>query len=182
MSPVKIVRELSKLGAYGVNLHDDDLIPLDATAAERDRIVREFKGALAETGMKVPMATTNLFSQPVFRDGAFTSNDAARARATRCRRPCARSTSASSWARRRTCSGADAKASRPTPRKDPRDAIKWFRDAINFLCEYVRDNRATTSSSRSRPSRTSRAATSSCRRPATCWRSSTRSTIRRWSA
>ena len=75
MSPVKIVRELSKLGAYGVNLHDDDLIPFDATAADRDRIVREFKGALAETGMKVPMATTNLFSQPVFREGAFTSND-----------------------------------------------------------------------------------------------------------
>ena len=81
MSPVKIVQKLSKLGAYGVNLHDEDLIPFDASAADRDRIVREFKGALAETGMKVPMATTNLFSQPVFRDGAFTSNDCGRARA-----------------------------------------------------------------------------------------------------
>ena len=71
-----IVRELAKLGAYGVNLHDNDLVPRDATAAERDRIVREFKAALDETGMKVPMATTNLFGDPVFRDGAFTSNDA----------------------------------------------------------------------------------------------------------
>ena len=62
ISPVKIVDKLAELGAYGVNLHDNDLIPFDATPAERDKIVREFKGALAETGMKVPMATTNLFS------------------------------------------------------------------------------------------------------------------------
>src|SRR5947199_8874594 len=54
MSPVKIVHELSKLGAYGVNLHDEDLIPFDASAADRDRILREFKGALAETGLTVP--------------------------------------------------------------------------------------------------------------------------------
>jgi xylose isomerase len=69
-------RNSSELGAYGVNLHDEDLIPRDATAAEHDRIVREFKAALSATGMKVPMATTNLFSDPAFRDGAFTSNDA----------------------------------------------------------------------------------------------------------
>ena len=75
VSPVTIVRELSKLGAYGVNLHDNDLVPIDATAAERDRIVSEFKQALADHDMKVPMATTNLFYDPVFKDGAFTSND-----------------------------------------------------------------------------------------------------------
>src|SRR6202012_2956232 len=57
LPPVKIVRELAKLGAYGVNLHDEDLVPFEASAADRDRIVREFKGALAETGLKVPMAT-----------------------------------------------------------------------------------------------------------------------------
>src|SRR6185436_8363421 len=75
VSPVTIVRELSKLGAYGVNLHDNDLVPIDANAAERDRIVSEFKQALADNGMKVPMATTNLFYDPVFKDGAFTSSD-----------------------------------------------------------------------------------------------------------
>ena len=73
--PTRIVEKLATLGAYGVNLHDEDLVPRDATLAERDRIVREFKAALQATGMKVPMATTNLFSDPAFRDGAFTSND-----------------------------------------------------------------------------------------------------------
>jgi len=66
---------LHELGAYGVNLHDNDLIPIDAAPADRDRIVREFKQALDDTGMKVPMATTNLFYDPVFKDGAFTSSD-----------------------------------------------------------------------------------------------------------
>jgi xylose isomerase len=75
LSPSRIVAKLGEIGAYGVNLHDNDLVPRDATAAERDRIVREFKAALAESGVKVPMATTNLFGDPVFRDGAFTSND-----------------------------------------------------------------------------------------------------------
>ena len=56
-----IVRGLGPLGAYGVNFHDNDLVPFDATPAERDRIVRDFKAALDETGMVVPMATTNLF-------------------------------------------------------------------------------------------------------------------------
>ena len=75
LSPIKIVKELSKLGAYGVNLHDNDLVRIDASAEERSRIVREFKQALDDHGMKVPMATTNLFYDPVFKDGAFTSND-----------------------------------------------------------------------------------------------------------
>ena len=64
-----------ELGAYGVNLHDNDLVPIDASPAERDRIVREFKKALDDHGMKLVMGTTNLFYHPVFKDGAFTSND-----------------------------------------------------------------------------------------------------------
>jgi len=75
ITPERIVQKLSELGAYGVNLHDNDLIPIDATPAQRDQIVRDFKRALAEHDMKVPMVTTNLFSHPVFKDGAFTSND-----------------------------------------------------------------------------------------------------------
>src|SRR6186713_2128892 len=73
IAPTRIVEKLGALGAHGVNLHDEDLVPRDATPAERDRIVREFKAALDATGMKVPMATTNLFTDPAFRDGAFTS-------------------------------------------------------------------------------------------------------------
>jgi xylose isomerase len=66
LSPTKIVKCLSELGAYGVNLHDNDLVPIDASAGDRDRIVREFKQALDDYGMMVAMATTNLFYDPVF--------------------------------------------------------------------------------------------------------------------
>src|SRR5579871_228225 len=76
LSPTDAVAKLGELGAYGVNLHDNDLVPIDATRAERDRIVREFTRAVADAGLCVPMATTNLFTDPVFRDGAFTSHDA----------------------------------------------------------------------------------------------------------
>ena len=75
LSPVDIVHLLGEVGAYGVNFHDNDLVPIDATPAEHDKIVKDFKKALADTGLKVPMATTNLFSDPAFKDGAFTSND-----------------------------------------------------------------------------------------------------------
>ena len=73
--PVRIVEKLSRLGAYGVNLHDNDLVPIHATPAQRNQIVAEFKRALADSNMKVPMATTNLFYHPIFKDGAFTAND-----------------------------------------------------------------------------------------------------------
>lgn len=135
LDPVAIVRGLAKIGAHGVNLHDNDLIPSDASPAERDRIVTSFKAALSETGLRVPMATTNLFSDPAFRDGAFTSHD-----------PNVRNyalqktmramdlgvelgaTTYVFWGGRE---GAEVDAA-----KDPIEAIKRFRDAINFLCEY----------------------------------------------
>ena len=138
LSPVTIVRRLSELGAYGVNLHDNDLVPIDASPAERDRIVSEFKQALDETGMKVPMATTNLFYDPVFKDGAFTSSD------PRVRMYALQKTMRSMdlgaelgakiyvfWGGRE---GAEVDAA-----KDPREALKWNREALNFLCEYSID-------------------------------------------
>jgi xylose isomerase len=138
LSPTYIVQKLGELGAYGVNLHDNDLVPRDASAADRDRIVREFKAALAESGVKVPMATTNLFGDPVFRDGAFTSND--RQVRTYALQKTMRAidlgvelgaTTDVLWGGRE---GTETNAA-----KDPRESLKWFRDAINFLCEYVRD-------------------------------------------
>ena len=75
IDPVDAVRHLAELGAYGVNFHDDDLVPPGSSTAERDLIVARFQRALDETGLRVPMATTNLFSQPIFKDGAFTAND-----------------------------------------------------------------------------------------------------------
>jgi xylose isomerase len=75
LDPVEAVHRLAELGAYGVNFHDDDLVPPGTTASEREAILKRFRGALDETGLRVPMATTNLFSNPVFKDGAFTAND-----------------------------------------------------------------------------------------------------------
>ena len=138
LSPVKIVKELSRLGAYGVNLHDNDLVPIDASTTERDRIVQDFKQALDDNGMKVPMATTNLFYDPVFKDGAFTSSD------PRVRLYALQKTMRSMdlgaelgahiyvfWGGRE---GAEVDAA-----KDPREALKWNREALNFLCEYSID-------------------------------------------
>src|SRR5260370_40609773 len=138
LNPTEIVRRLSELGAYGLNLHDNDLIPIDATAQERDRIVREFKQALDDHGMKVPMATSNLFYDRVFKDGAFTSND------PRVRLYALQKTMRSMdlgaelganvyvfWNGRE---GAETDAA-----KDARDALKWLREALNFLCEYSMD-------------------------------------------
>ncbi len=137
LPPVHIVRQLAELGAYGVNLHDEDLVPREATAAEGDALVREFQQVLAETGLKVPMATTNLFSDPAFRDGAFTSNDA-RVRAYALQKTLKAidlgvelgATTYVFWGGRE---GVETNAA-----KDPRAALGWYRDAINFLCEYVR--------------------------------------------
>jgi xylose isomerase len=75
LDPVRTVNELAQRGAYGVTFHDDDLIPFGSNASDRAAHIARFKKALDESGMKVPMATTNLFSHPVFKDGAFTSNN-----------------------------------------------------------------------------------------------------------
>src|SRR5216110_2587733 len=138
--PTRIVHKLAELGAYGVNLHDNDLVPPDSAASERDRIVREFKAALQATGLRVPMATTNLFSDPAFRDGAFTSNDA-RVRAYALQKTMAAidlavelgATTYVCWGGRE---GVETNAA-----KDPRAALAWYREAVNYLCEYVRSQR-----------------------------------------
>ncbi len=138
LDPVYTVKKLAELGAWGVNLHDNDLVPFDATPAERDRIVARFKQALAENGMVVPMATTNLFTHPIFRDGAFTASDAS-VRAFALQKTMRAidlgaelgATTYVLWGGRE---GAETDAYR-----DPREAIKRFREAIDFLCEYVRD-------------------------------------------
>ena len=75
VDPVESVHQLAARGAYGVTFHDDDLVPFGSTAGERDKTIARFTDALAETGMRVPMMTTNLFTHPVFKDGGFTSND-----------------------------------------------------------------------------------------------------------
>ncbi|MDB4900663.1 MAG: Xylose isomerase [Gemmatimonadetes bacterium] len=135
ITPVQSVRKLAELGAYGVNFHDDDLVPRGSSAAERDRIVKEFKAVLKDTGLKVPMATTNLFGDPVFRDGAFTSNDATVRRhalqKTMRAMDLGKEFGAETYVFWGGREGVETNAS-----KDAREAMKWFRDALNFLCEY----------------------------------------------
>jgi len=75
LAAVEAVNKLAELGAYGLTFHDDDLVPPGSSSTERERIISEFRAALDETGMVVPMVTTNLFHDPVFKDGGFTSND-----------------------------------------------------------------------------------------------------------
>jgi xylose isomerase len=140
VTPIRAVQKLSELGAYGVNLHDNDLVPIDATPAERDRIVKEFKKALDDYGMKLVMGTTNLFYHPVFKDGAFTSNDP-KVRAYALQKSMQAIDLAVElgaeiyvfWGGRE---GTECDAS-----KDPVDAIKRYRECINFLIHYVKDQR-----------------------------------------
>jgi len=140
LDPCESARRLGELGAFGVNFHDNDLVPIDATPTDRDRIVRDFRRALDSSGMTVPMATTNLFSDPVFKDGAFTSHDP-RVRAYALQKTMTAmdlgvelgARTYVFWGGRE---GADVDAA-----KDPIEAIKRFRFAIDFLCEYARDQK-----------------------------------------
>ena len=140
LSPVEIVHLLGEVGAYGVNFHDNDLVPIDATPGERDKIVKDFQKALKDTGLVVPMATTNLFSDPAFKDGAFTAND-----------PKVRA-----YALQKTMNAIDLgvelgakiyvfwggrEGTDTDAAKNPLDAGKRFREALNFLTDYVRDRK-----------------------------------------
>ena len=139
LDPVRTVNELAARGAYGVTFHDDDLIPFGSNDADRQSHIDRFKVALAASGMKVPMATTNLFSHPVFKDGAFTSND------RDIRRYSIKKTMRNidlaaelgaeiyvAWGGRE---GAESDGA-----KDAYVALDRFREAFNTLGQYVLDN------------------------------------------
>jgi xylose isomerase len=140
LDPIENIQKLAEIGAWGFNFHDNDLIPFTATPKERDTIVKNAKKVMKDTGIICPMATTNLFSLPVFKDGAFTSNDA-RVRA---------------FAVQKTMNAIDLgvemgakiyvfwggrEGAEVDLGKDPQEAIKWNREAMNFLCEYVKDQK-----------------------------------------
>lgn len=138
LNPLRSVQKLSELGAYGVNFHDNDLVPFDATPAERDRIVRDFKKALDDYGMVVPMATTNLFFHPAFKDGAFTAVDpSVRAFAlqkTMRAIDLGAEVGAKTYVFWGGREGVDSEAS-----KEATESVKRMREAINFLSEYAID-------------------------------------------
>lgn len=139
LDPVDSVARLGQLGAWGVNFHDNDLVPIDATAAERDRIVSGFRRALQQAGMAVPMATTNLFTDPVFKDGAFTSHDA-RVRAYALQKTMRAMDLGVELGAKTYVFWGGREGAEVDAAKDAVEAIKRFRDAIAFLCEYARDH------------------------------------------
>jgi xylose isomerase len=129
------VRKLGALGAHGVNLHDNDLIPFGATSSERDAILKEFKAALADSGMKVPMATTNLFSHPDFKDGAFTSSDP-NVRAFAIQKTMRAMDLGAELGAQTYVFWGGREGSEVDAAKNPLDTLKWFREALNFLNAY----------------------------------------------
>ena len=140
LPPNDAVAMLGEIGAWGVNLHDNDLVPIDATPAERDRIVKDFACACQRHGIVVPMATVNLFYDAAFRDGAFTANDP-RVRAYAVQKTMRAMDLGAElgaaifvlWGGRE---GTETDACRR-----PDEAIKRLREAVNYLCEYSIDRR-----------------------------------------
>src|SRR5439155_3465226 len=138
LDPVEAVQRLAELGAYGVSFHDDDLVPYGSSPAEREAVLKRFRRALDATGMKVPMATTNLFSRPIFKEGAFTAND------PQVRR----------FAVKKTCDAIDLGAElgaevyvmwggregvEADAAKDVRVALDRYKEAVDLCCEHIRN-------------------------------------------
>jgi xylose isomerase len=138
LDPVESVHRLAELGAYGVTFHDDDLIPFGSDDAERDKRITRFQKALADTGMVTPMMTTNLFTHPVFKDGAFTSNDRDirrfALRKTMRNLDLAAQLGAKTYVFWGGREGAESDAA-----KDIRSALERYREGVDLLAQYVVD-------------------------------------------
>ncbi len=133
--PAYIAEKLGALGAYGINFHDNDLIPIDATPGERDQIASEFKKALADNGLVVPMATTNLFSDPIFKDGAFTSNDP-KVRAYALQKTMRAMDLGAEFGAETYVFWGGREGTETDASKDARDSMKRFRECLNFVVGY----------------------------------------------
>ncbi len=139
LDPVRTVNELAARGAHGVTFHDDDLIPFGSDEGARRTHIDRFKKALAETGMKVPMATTNLFTHPVFKDGAFTSNDKDIRRFALRKVMKNIELAVELGAKTYVCWGG-REGAESDGAKDAYVALDRFREAFNTLGEFVTDN------------------------------------------
>ena len=139
-TPAELVYLLGEVGAYGVNFHDNDLIPIDATPAEAEAIKKEFRKALSDTGVVVPMATTNLFSDPIFKDGAFTSNDP-KVRAYALQKTMKAMDVGVDFGAKTYVLWGGREGTETDSSKSAVEAIKRSREAMNFLCEYAIDQK-----------------------------------------
>ncbi|CAN5574785.1 xylose isomerase [soil metagenome] len=138
LDTVEAVERLAELGAYGVTFHDDDLFPFDSTDTQRRRAIDRLSDALRSTGMVVPMVTTNLFTQPVFKDGGFTSNDRA-VRRFALRKVLRNIDLAAELGAQTFVIWGGREGSEYDSAKDVRAALDRYREALDFLCEYVID-------------------------------------------
>jgi xylose isomerase len=139
-TPAEIVYLLGEVGAYGVNFHDNDLIPIDATPAETESIKKDFRKALADTGLVVPMATTNLFGDPIFKDGAFTSNDP-KVRAYAIQKTMNAIDLGVEFGAKTYVFWGGREGTETDSSKSATEAIKRNREAMNFFCEYALDKK-----------------------------------------
>jgi xylose isomerase len=140
LTPVEAVRMLGEIGAYGVNFHDNDLVPIDASSQQRDQIVNEFRRACEENKIVVPMATVNLFYDPAFRDGAFTANEKAVRDYALQKTMRAMDLGAECGAKIFVLWGGREGVETDGCRR-PDEAVKRLRDALNYLCEYSLDKK-----------------------------------------
>jgi xylose isomerase len=138
LDPVEGVHKLAEYGAWGITFHDNDLIPFGATAGERDKEIARFKQALADTGIVVPMVTTNLFTHPVFKDGGFTSNDRA-VRRFALRKVLRNVDLAAELGAETYVLWGGREGSEYDTAKDVRAALDRYREAMNVLTTYVTD-------------------------------------------
>lgn len=139
MSPFEAIRRLGEMGVYGFEFHDNDIVPFGASAAERDRLVRRAGKVADSVGIHATMATCNMFSHPVFKDGAFTSNNA-RVRAFALQKAMGAVDIGAELGARLFVFWGGREGAEVDASKDPAEAIKRYREAVNFLCEYVLDN------------------------------------------
>jgi xylose isomerase len=137
-TPSELTYLLSEVGAYGVNFHDNDLIPIDATPSEAQSIKRDFRKALDDTGLVVPMATTNLFYDPIFKDGAFTSNDS-KVRAYALQKTMNAIDLGVEFGAKIIVFWGGREGTETDSSKNAVDSIKRMREALNFLCDYSID-------------------------------------------
>lgn len=139
-TPADLVYLLGEVGAYGVNFHDNDLIPIDASPSEAEAIKKDFRKALKDTGLVVPMATTNLFGDPIFKDGAFTANDP-KVRAYALQKTMRAIDLGVEFGAKIYVFWGGREGTETDSSKSAVDAFKRNREAINFLCEYALDNK-----------------------------------------
>jgi xylose isomerase len=138
LDPVESVHRLAELGAYGVTFHDDDLIPFGSDASVREEKIKRFRAALDETGMVVPMMTTNLFTHPVFKDGGLTSNDRDVRRFALRKVLTNMDLAAELGATTYVCWGGREGAESGAA-KDVRAALDRYREGMDLMCQYVID-------------------------------------------